>query len=159
MREGMGGEIQQQQKEDLHAGQNYRSVGEEARIGFVAQAQDESVGREQQRPEQQRTFLAGPQHGELVRAGKIAIAVMEDVGDGEVVLEGADDEDKGSEKDCGEGGDAGAAGGFADAFRAPAEHCDQPVSFGEKVRRWRGMQPEPLGSRPPKRFGFEKLGR
>ena len=97
--ERIGGEVQQQQKENLHARQNHRGVGEEARIGLVAQAQNESIGGEQQRPEQQRTFLAGPQHGELIRTGKIAVAVVEDVSDGEVVVEGADDEDDGGEKD------------------------------------------------------------
>ncbi len=93
MPNGFAAKFSSRQKEDLHAGQNYRGVGEEARVGLVAEAQYESVGGEQQRPEQQRTFLPGPEHGELIRTGKIAVAVVEDVGDGEVVLEGADDED------------------------------------------------------------------
>ena len=58
--ERIGGEIYQQQEEDLYAGQNYRGVGVEARIGFIAQAEDEAVSGQQQGPEEQRTFLAGP---------------------------------------------------------------------------------------------------
>ena len=118
----MAAKFTQKQKENLHSGQNYRGVGEEAGIGLVAEAEDESVGGEQQRPEQQRTFLAGPEHGELIRPGEIAVAVVEDVGDGEIILEGANHEDEGGEKYGGEGGNAGAASGFADALRTAAEH-------------------------------------
>src|SRR5208282_2433937 len=100
------------------------SVGEEARVSFVAQAENESVGGQQQGPEQQRTFLTRPQHGKLVRTGEIAVAVVKNVGDGEVVAESAYDEDHRREQDSGEGGDAGAAGGFADTLRSLAESCD-----------------------------------
>jgi len=92
------------------------SVGEKPRIGFVAQAQDESVGGQQKRPEQQRTFLPRPKHGKLIRTGKIAVAVVKDVGDREIILEGADDEDDRSQKNSAEGCDAGAPGRFADAL-------------------------------------------
>ena len=97
--ERVRGEVHQRQKENLHAGENDRRVGEEARIGLVAQAQDEAVSGEQQRPEEQRAFLAGPQRSELVRSGKIAVAVMKDVGDGEIVAEGGDDQRNGGEHD------------------------------------------------------------
>ncbi len=60
MAKGCAAKFSSNKKENLHAGDNDRSVGEKARIGLVAQAEDESVGREQQRPEQQRTFLARP---------------------------------------------------------------------------------------------------
>ena len=50
---------------------------------------------------------------------------MEDVGDGEVIAEGANDEDRGCEQDRGEGDDAGAARSLADAFRTPAKQRDQ----------------------------------
>ena len=58
--EGVGREIHQREKEYLHAGKNDRSVGEESRVGFVAEAQNEAVSGEQERPEQQRAFLTGP---------------------------------------------------------------------------------------------------
>ncbi len=60
----------------------------------------------------------------------IRIAVVEDVGDGEVVAEGADDENHGSQKDRGEGGDAGAAGGFADTFGTAAEDGGERTALG-----------------------------
>ena len=41
--ERVGGEIHQREKKDLHAGENHRRVGEQARIGLVTQAQDEAV--------------------------------------------------------------------------------------------------------------------
>ena len=120
-------EVQQRQEEDLHARQNHRRVSEEARVGLVAQPQHESISGEQQRPEQQRTFLAGPQHGELIRTGQIAIAVVEDVGDGEIVVEGANDQEDRSEKDGRERGNARAASGFAQTLRTPAEQRHQPM--------------------------------
>ena len=111
--ERVRGKIQNQQKEDLHRGDDHRSVGEQALIGLVAQAEDESVAGEEQGPEQQRAFLSGPEHGELVGGGQIAVAVMENVGDGEVVVEGGRHENDAGQQHGGEGGDAGAAGGFA----------------------------------------------
>ena len=43
---------------------------------------------------------------------------MKNVGDGEIVAEGGDDEGHGSEKDGAENDDAGATGGFAKALPA-----------------------------------------
>ena len=80
-------EIQNQQEENLHRGDDHRSVGEQPLIGFVAQAENEPVPGQQQRPEQQRAFLTGPQHGELIGGRQVAVAVMEDIGDGEIVVE------------------------------------------------------------------------
>ena len=51
-------EIQQQQEEDLDAGQDGGSVGGERHVHFVAEAQHESIGRQQPGPEQQRPFLS-----------------------------------------------------------------------------------------------------
>ena len=58
--EGIRGEVDEREEEDLHCGEDDGRIGEEARVGFVAQAEDEAVTSEQERPEQQRTFLAGP---------------------------------------------------------------------------------------------------
>ena len=91
----MGGEIQQQQEENLHRGNDGRGVRKKPGISFVPQPQDKSIGGQQQRPEQQRAFLPRPQRGELVWRGQIAIAVMINVGDGEVILEGAYHQDQG----------------------------------------------------------------
>ena len=63
-------------------------------------------------------FLAGPQRRELIRTGKIAIAVMKDVGDGKVIAEGGDDESNGRKDHRPEDCDTGAAGGFTDALSA-----------------------------------------
>jgi len=40
---GMSGEIQNEEKENLHCGDYHRSVREQALIGLVAQAENESV--------------------------------------------------------------------------------------------------------------------
>src|SRR5260370_22400130 len=79
--------IQNQQKENLHRGDHHRSVREQLLIGLVAQAENESVAGQKQRPEQQRPFLSGPQHGELIGGWEVTVAVMEDGVDGEVVAE------------------------------------------------------------------------
>ena len=89
-REGMRREIHQQKKENLNRGDDDRSVGEETRIGLVPQAQDQAIGRKQQQPEKERAFLSRPESCELIRTGKVAVAVVIDVGDGEIVLEGRD---------------------------------------------------------------------
>src|SRR5262249_2155071 len=44
--EGIGGEVHQGEKENLHARENHRRIGEEAWIGFVAKAEDETVSGE-----------------------------------------------------------------------------------------------------------------
>ena len=61
----MRGKIQNQQKENLHRGDDHRSIGKQALIGLVTQAQNESVARQEQRPEEQRAFLPGPQTANL----------------------------------------------------------------------------------------------
>ena len=82
------GEIQNQQKENLHRGDDHRSISKQALIGLIAQAKHKSIAGEQQRPEQQRAFLSRPQHGKLIGERQFAIAVMKNVCDGEVVVEG-----------------------------------------------------------------------
>ncbi len=123
----MGGKIQQQQKENLYRGDDDGSVGKKPRVSFVPQPQNQSVGRQQQRPEQQRTFLPRPQRGELVGRGQIAIAVMVDVGDGEIVLEGGGDQDDGRKKHQRKSGNARAARGFAQPFRSRTRHEPKPT--------------------------------
>ncbi len=44
---GMGGEIQQQQEENLHRGNNGGRVGKKPGVSFVPQPQNQSVGRQQ----------------------------------------------------------------------------------------------------------------
>ena len=127
--ERVSGEIQNQQEEDLDRGDDDGGVGEQPLIGLVAQAKDKSVSRQQQRPEQQRPFLARPQHGELIGGGQFAIAVMEDVGNGEVVAERGRDQDNGGQQHGAEGGNSGAAGGLTEAGRSgiSAEQCEKPA--------------------------------
>ena len=62
-------------------GQDRAGVGVELDVGLVGEAQDEAVGAEEPRPEQQGAFLAAPQGGEFVGAGEGAVGVFEDVGD------------------------------------------------------------------------------
>ena len=49
-RERRRGKIEQQQEEDLHAGQDGRGVGGETDVNLVAHAQDEPVRRQQPGP-------------------------------------------------------------------------------------------------------------
>ena len=114
--EGIGGKVDQREKENLHSGENDRGVGEEAGIGFVAQTENEAVSGEQQRPEQQRAFLAGPERRKFVRTGKIAVAVVEDVGDGEIVAKGGDHQGDSRENHGSENGDAGASRRLTETF-------------------------------------------
>ena len=116
-RERMSGEIQQQQKENLHCGDDGGSIGKQPGIRLVPQPQHQSVGRQQQRPEQQRPFLPRPQRGELVGRGEIAIAVMVDVGDGEIVLESGGHQHDGREKHQRKSGNTRSPGGFAQSLR------------------------------------------
>src|ERR1700733_6224217 len=107
--EGLRREVHERKKEDLEAAQNKRSIGEEARIGFVAKAENEAVSGEQERPEEQGSFLSGQERGEFVRAREVAIAVMKDVGDGEIVAESRDDEGECGEEQRSKEGDSSAA--------------------------------------------------
>jgi len=84
--EGPRSEIENQQKEDLDRGDDDGGVGEKSLIGLVTQAKNEAVSRQKQRPEQQRAFLSRPEDSEFVSCGKIAIAVMKNVGDREIVV-------------------------------------------------------------------------
>ena len=111
-REGRRGEVEQQQKEDLHAGEDGGGVCGEADIYLVARAKDEAIGGEQPGPQQQRAFLAGPERSELVGAGERAVGVMKDVGDRKIVGKGGPDQCEGGRGDREEAGDAGAACGL-----------------------------------------------
>ncbi len=128
------GKIQNQQKENLHRGDDHRSVGEQALIGFVTQAQNESVAGQEQRPEQQRAFLTGPQDGKLISGGQVAIAVMEDVGDGEIVVKCGDYEDDARQQHGGESGDSGAAGSFTEPSRSSIPTEQRQKSCQERIR-------------------------
>src|SRR5690348_2896945 len=52
----------------------------------VGEERDERKDREQPAPEKQRAFLSRPERGEFIPPGKIAIAVLDDVSDGKIVL-------------------------------------------------------------------------
>src|ERR1700722_11107136 len=137
-------EIQRGQEENLDARWNNGNRREEARIGLVTQAEDESIRGQQQRPEQERALLAGPQHGKLVRTGEVPVAVVENVGNGEIIAEGADDEHYGSKKNGGERDDAGRDGCDRYAFRSLAQHRRERTCFPDryiagwlKRQRWR----------------------
>ena len=110
-------EIQDHQKENLHRGHDDRSVREQPLVGFVAQAQHESVTAQQERPEQQRPFLPGPEHGELICSRQVAIAVMENVGYGEIIAKSGEDQDDRRQQHGAESGNPGAARGFSQAHR------------------------------------------
>jgi len=114
--EGIRGETHQREKENLDASQNHGRVGEEAGISFVPEAKDECISGEQEGPEEQRAFLSGPQGCELVGSGKSAVAVVKDVGDGEVVSESGDNQGNGSQDNGAEYDNAGAASGFTEAL-------------------------------------------
>src|SRR4029078_12022350 len=113
----MGGEIHQQQEENLYRGNDGGSIGRKPGFSFVPQPQDESVSRQQQRPEQQQALLSRLQSGEFVWRRQTAIAVMKNVGDREIILEGGDDQDESGEKDNRESGDFVAAPGVVRSVR------------------------------------------
>jgi hypothetical protein len=113
-RERSGGKIQQKQEEDLDASDNDGSVREEALVGLVTKAENKSITRKQQRPEQQRTFLPGPEGRELIGRWEIAIAVVVNVGNRKIVLKGCGHKDSSGEKHSREAGDTGATCSFAD---------------------------------------------
>ena len=107
------GKVEQEQEEDLDAGQDGGSVSGEGDVDLMPQSQDEPVGGQQPRPEQQRPFLAGPQGGELIGSGEGAVGMMKDVGDGEIVGKGGVDQGYGGAGDGKKASDAGAPGGFS----------------------------------------------
>ena len=83
----------------------------------MAQAENQAIGCQQQGPEQQRTFLPRPQNRKLVGRRQIAIAVLKNVGDREIVLKRRSDQHARSQQDNRESGDARPAGGFSHPVR------------------------------------------
>ncbi len=112
---GWAAKVQQQQEKYLDGCDYNRGVSKQTSIGLMTQSQDERVGREQQRPEKQRAFLSGPEHGKLVRGRQFAVAVVKDVCDRKVVVEGRVHQGDGGERYCSENGDSRAARRFAEA--------------------------------------------
>jgi hypothetical protein len=80
-------EVEQKKKEDLDASQNGRRKGGKPEAGCVPQANDEAEPCQQPGPQQQRSLLARPERGKLVRCGQRAVGFVQDVGEGEVVGE------------------------------------------------------------------------
>ena len=115
-REGRGGEVEDGEEEDLNACENGSGVGVELDVALVGEAEYEAEGGEEPGPEEEGTFLAGPESGELVCAGEGAVGVLHDVGDGEIVDEDGVDEGEGGGGDGDETGDAGAASGVCQAL-------------------------------------------
>ena len=107
-------------------------------------AEHEAVGGQQPRPQQQRSFLAGPERGELVGSGQRAVGMMEDVGDGEVVGEGGLDQCEGRAGDGKKAADAGAPGGLSQTLggdaaaganrQLPQRECRRPAECSRSER-------------------------
>jgi hypothetical protein len=104
-------EIVQDKKKRLDAGEHNPYIRHQLAI-FVAIGNQhrKHVNRKQEAPEEQRTFLAGPERGDFIEGGKIAIAVRDDVRLGEII-----GEEEILKTECGEdnqnsGGHAGLAG-------------------------------------------------
>ena len=114
--EWIRGKVDEREEKYLHGRDDHRGVREELRIDFVAHPQDERVGGEQPRPEEQRALLPGPQRGKLVGDGQIAIAVVQDVGDGEIIAERGHHQRESGDGDRSPRGDAGAASSLAQAI-------------------------------------------
>ena len=98
--ERAGDEIVKRKKEKLDAGENHADVGHQ--LGMLAAIDEERgkrVAREQEAPEEQRAFLAGPKGGEFVKAGKVAAGMGHHVGHGEIIGEEKIDKAGGGEPD------------------------------------------------------------
>ncbi len=80
--------IVQRQKENLHAGHHHADVGHQ--FAILVPVRDEhgkNVNREEETPEEQRSFLPRPERCNLVKRREVAIAVRNDVGVREIVAE------------------------------------------------------------------------
>ena len=58
MPKGFAAKFSSNKKEDLNCRDDDRGVGEQSDVGLIPQPEDEPVSGEQQRPEQQRSFLS-----------------------------------------------------------------------------------------------------
>ena len=89
----------------------------------IQEQHEERVDREQPGPEKQRAFLSGPERGEFIEAWEGAIAVLDDVDDGEIVGEEeifqAGDGDRHQDED----GHAGVARAFGEQRAARDDAC------------------------------------
>src|SRR5208282_4265233 len=86
--EGAFDEIVQREKENLDAGQNHANIRHQfAILMTVGDEYRNDVNSEEEAPKQQRTLLAGPQSGNFIERGEIAIAVGNHVSLREVVAE------------------------------------------------------------------------
>src|SRR5579864_2239850 len=103
---------------------------EQALVGFVAKAQDQAIAGEQQRPEKKRSFLPRPEDSKLVGQRQVAIAVVKDVSDREIVVEGGAAEDDCRNEHGAEAGNSGPAGGFTQ--RCSARFSDQRDQTSDK---------------------------
>ena len=121
MAKGGAAKTSRRRKKIWMAAEDGRGVGVERDVGLVAHAHDEAVGGEQPCPEEERAFLSGPERGELVERGKVAVGVVKDVVDGEVVGEGGPDEREGGAGNGDEAGNAGAARGLAEGLGRDGE--------------------------------------
>ena len=84
-------------------------------LKFVAQPLHQAVSAKQKRPKEQGTFLSRPKCSEFVRCRKIAIRVVQDVRNREVIMESRPNQSKGSPSNGYPGGNAGAPGGFGES--------------------------------------------
>jgi hypothetical protein len=142
---GWRGEVDDREEEDLDAGEDGAGVGVELDVGLVGEAEHEAVGAEQPGPEEEGAFLAAPESGELVGAGKGAVGVLDDVGNREVVGEDGIDEGEGGGGDSDEASDSGAAGGICEALRRDCRRLtggQQPQSHSTGKQVIGGEGPE-----------------
>src|SRR5437660_579625 len=129
----MRGDIQQEQEENLHARDDNRGISKKTRVGLIAQPQNESVCCKQQRPEQQRPFLSGPENRELIRARKILVAVVKDVGDREIIGECGRDQHYGSQQNGSERSDSRAARGFPETLGSGSTNDQRQRADHERI--------------------------
>src|SRR5438552_14593128 len=93
-------------------------MSKQAFVRFVTQSKNEPVAGEQQRPEQERAFLSRPEGREFIWQRQIAVAVMKNVSNREIVAKCGRYQDDRSKKHRAEAGDASAPGSLAKSLRS-----------------------------------------
>ena len=81
-----GDEIVQREEEKLHADHNDADVRHQFRmLAAIGEQNGKDVNRKQEAPEKQRALLPRPDSRELEKCRQRAVAVLDDVGHGEIV--------------------------------------------------------------------------
>src|SRR5207302_7670825 len=91
----------------------------------------QSIGAEQQRPEQQRSLLPRPQGSELIMCRQVVVAVVQNVSNREVVLKSRYNKHERGEENARAHGNSGAPGSFTHALGAWThegyQSCDKRI--------------------------------